>query len=205
MTLWTPTSDGLVDLTFRALGPEVLAMAWPAFLAFAVGQIAFVAYVRRRGPPDLVWSVAALMTALMTFAALGIASERAWVQFIAREGLQPSSQTVWERLLNVIRWSTGPTLWIFAICQVLLPIRPRSQLARCHADGCLGDGPELGDCDLVISAAAYRNLAAPFSPAPHVGYCGVRSGFCGVQRFVGEYDSPRIARVTRRCGAPLCR
>ena len=119
---------GLVDLTFRALGPEVLAIVWPAFLAFAVGQIAFVANVRRQGPPDLVWSVAALMAALMTFAALGIASERAWAQFIAREGLQPSSQTVWERLLNVIRWSTGPTLWIFAIGQVLLAIRPRSHL-----------------------------------------------------------------------------
>lgn len=48
-------------------------MAWPAFLAFAVGQIACVAYVRRQGPPDLVWSVAALIAALMTFAALGIA------------------------------------------------------------------------------------------------------------------------------------
>lgn len=97
-------------------------MAWPAFLAFAVGQIAFVAYVRRQGPPDLVWSVAALIAALMTFAALGI---------------------------------------------------------------------------------AYRNLAAPFSPAPHVGYCGVRIGFCGVGRLVDEYDSPRIARVTR-APVPRC-
>jgi len=59
---------------------------------------------------------------------LGIISERTSVQLAAREALQPLSASAWERLFGTIRWTTGPTLWVFALSQVVLITRPRSHL-----------------------------------------------------------------------------
>jgi len=101
-------------------------MAWLPFLIFSAGQIAFVAYVRRHGPPALVWTGAVVVAAVSTLVVLGIASERTSAQLLAREGLPPLRSSAWENVFDTIRWSTGPTLWIFALCQAALMARPRS-------------------------------------------------------------------------------
>jgi hypothetical protein len=101
-------------------------MTWPAFLATAAGQIAFVFYLRRHGPPSLFWRVAVLIAVGSTLAAVGMVSDRTSAEFAARHGLRHVD--IWERLSNTIRWSTGPTLWVFALCQVALSTRPRSHL-----------------------------------------------------------------------------
>jgi hypothetical protein len=119
---------GLAELTFYALGPLTLGMAWPAFLVFAAGQIVFVFYVKRHGPPAFFWTVAVVIAAVTALVGLGIASERAWAQLIAREGLQSLASSPWQRLFDSVRWTTGPTLWMFGLCQVVLVARPRSHL-----------------------------------------------------------------------------
>jgi len=119
---------GLSDLTFRSWGMLTLGIVWPAFLVFIAGQIAFVSYVRRHGPPTMFWAAVVVIAAAAALAALGIISERTSVQLAAREALPPLSASAWERLFDTIRWTTGPTLWIFALSQVVLITRPRSHV-----------------------------------------------------------------------------
>jgi len=109
---------------------ETLAMVWPALLLFATGQIAFVSYVRRHGPPAAVWTVAVVIAAAAALAALGIVSERTSAQLLTRDGLQPLSSSPWERLVDIIRWSTGPTLWVFVFSQAVLIACPRSRVVE---------------------------------------------------------------------------
>jgi hypothetical protein len=176
---------GLAELTFYALGPLTLGMAWPAFLVFAAGQIVFVFYVKRHGPPAFFWTVAVVIAAVTALVGLGIASERAWAQLIAREGLQSLASSPWQRLFDSVRWTTGPTLWMFGLCQVVLVARPRSHLLVATLAAVSGD--------LVGPTAATRNpVARSSSTTRHVGHCGVGAGVCCIGRHVGKHDSPWI-------------
>jgi hypothetical protein len=105
-------------------------MVWPAFLVFAAGQIAFVSYVRRHGPPALAWTIAVVIAAAAALAALGIVSEWTRAQISHTLGLQPFYSSPWERHVDIIRWSTGPTLWVFAFGQAVLIAHPRSQVVE---------------------------------------------------------------------------
>jgi hypothetical protein len=115
----------VVDYSFRAVGGETLARAWPAFLVFSVAQAMFARRVQRHGPPALVWRLAILATAVAACFALWLVSERTVDGFYPTYGVDHEGRS---SRLELRLWIARPTLWAFVAAQAALLVIPRSHM-----------------------------------------------------------------------------
>jgi len=115
----------MTDLSFRAVGPEVLAHVWPPFVVLAGVQVAFVGRILHDGLPHRLSAIAGVVGPVVAMVVLSVVFERAAEAALVSQGVPPWSPSLSERLAQV-RWSMGPLLLVFGVAQVALSTQPRS-------------------------------------------------------------------------------
>lgn len=116
---------GLADLTFRAIGADVMREYWPVFVAGALFEVWLVRRIRRSGRFPVLWIVSTLLLVACLSAALWAESFLAG-QLVAQT-VGDNGIGAWEELgWHVSR--SWPPVSLMAVMLVVLAARPRSDV-----------------------------------------------------------------------------